>query len=317
MNITARHKFIDRITTFRNALDSGIVISEGVAETDHNKRARILKNGLAIIGYTILEDFLKTRTGEVLSQFSSVGNESIPFERLPQVLKDASIFDALQGLAAYIKTNKKDIENPISFVQEQTSKIASTQSNSYELSPFSMGLTQANVTQENIRDSLVTFGIDGGWNAIQQVTSLAGVTLLAPQESFKNAYLRRNKAAHDADADSPYDDLLNYIKEATAIAFSFDALITKSLYLVSQQDEGYLKNNKNYIKASSLKIRFIIYDNREWKRFETLQESSIDSSSDYQELVSNFRIRQTGKDEIIIIKNERNDIIDWELYSLL
>ena len=79
MNITARHKFIDRITTFRNAIDSGIVISEGVAETDHNKRARILRNGLAIIGYTILEDFLKTRTGEVLSQFSSVGNESIPF----------------------------------------------------------------------------------------------------------------------------------------------------------------------------------------------------------------------------------------------
>ncbi|UXE63212.1 MAG: hypothetical protein KA717_11440 [Woronichinia naegeliana WA131] len=316
MDTTARHKFLDRIATFRNALDSEIVISEGLAETDHNKRARILRNGLAIIGYTILEDFLKTRTGEVLNQVGSVGNENIPFERLPQALKDASIFDALQGLAAYIKTNKKDIENPISFVQEQTNKIASTQSNSYELSPFSMGWTQANVTQENIRDSLVTFGIDGGWNAIQQVTSLAGVTLLAPQESFKNAYLRRNKAAHDADADSPYDDLLNYIKEATAIAFSFDALITKSLYFVSQQDEGYLQNNKNYIKAGNLKIRFIIYNNGQWKRFDILQGEAINSSSDYQELVSSFRTRQTGKDEIIIIKNERNDIIDWELYSL-
>jgi DNA repair protein RadC len=145
---------------------------------------------------------------------------------------------------------------------------------------------------------------------------LAGVTLLAPQESFKNAYLRRNKAAHDADADSPYDDLLNYIKEATAIAFSFDALITKSLYFVSQQDEGYLQNNKNYIKAGNLKIRFIIYNNGQWKRFDILQGEAINSSSDYQELVSSFRTRQTGKDEIIIIKNERNDIIDWELYSL-
>lgn len=315
MDLTARQKFLDRIETFKNALDSEIMISQGLGDSEHNKRARILRNGLAIIGFTILEDFLKTRTGEVLSQVSSVGVEKVSFERLPQSLKDASIFDALQGLAVYVKQNRNSMDNAISFVQEHTAKIANTQTDAYELSPFSMGWVQSNLTHENISNSLRIFGIKGGWNAIQKVTSLANVTLPSPQESFKNAALRRHKAAHDASADSLYNDLLNYIQESTAIAFSFDTLITKSLYFISKQDKGYLKNNKDFINADNILIKFILYKNNVWHRYEALDQESIDSNSNYQELVDNFRNTTINEDKVILVKNDSNIIIDWNLYS--
>jgi hypothetical protein len=213
--------------------------------------------------------------------------------------------------------NRKDMNNAISFVQENAAKIASTQTDSYDLSPFSMGWLQSNLTSENIRDSLRIFGVAEGWTAIQKVTSLANINVVDPCQDFQNAASRRHNAAHNADADSLYSDLLSYGKEATAIAFSFDALITKALYFISQQDEGYLEDNKNYIQADSLTIRFIMYNtsNQEWQRFNEIPGSLIESSSDYTELLSSFRGRQNDQDAIIIVKDERNNIIAWELYS--
>ncbi len=178
-----------------------------------------------------------------------------------------------------------------------------------------MGWIQSNLGHEDINQSLTIFGVDGGWDAIREITNLAEVTLVSPIDSFKNAVSRRHNAAHDADANSPYNDLSNYVNEATCIAFSFDALITKSLYLISRQDRTYLQGEK--IKAKDVSIRLIIRKEDQWKYFKSKnsRRAMKISRTGYQDLLNSFKNRSTGKDEVVIVKDENNIIVDWELYS--
>ncbi len=323
MDITARHKFLNGIKTFKNALSldnqETMIMVDTLVDSLHDERARMLRNGLAVIGYSILEDFLKKRAIEVLSQIGTIRNNPIAFNELPERLKKASTINALKGISAEVeKMNKQkmDINRQILFVQEESSKIANTQEYSYELSPFSMGWIQSNLGHEDINQSLTIFGVDGGWEAIREITNLAEVTLARPIDSFKSAASRRHNAAHDADTDSPYDNLLNYVNEATSIAFSFDTLITKSLYFISRQDRAYLRGDKK-IRTEDISIRLIRRQGDQWKYFKNKNSPRPIkiSRTGYQDLLNSFKNRSTCKDEVLIVKDENNIIVDWELYS--
>ena len=84
---TAKDVFLNRLSDFKNALSSNDLISRTLVDRGHNEKARMLRNGMAIIGYTILEDFIKRRLGEI---FKDIGNSGISFNALPPKIKEAS-----------------------------------------------------------------------------------------------------------------------------------------------------------------------------------------------------------------------------------
>ena len=58
---TAKHNFLERLFTIKKSLYIPNVIDGLPTETEHNNIARLLRNGLAVVGFVALEDFIKNQ----------------------------------------------------------------------------------------------------------------------------------------------------------------------------------------------------------------------------------------------------------------
>ena len=132
----AKDTFLVRLSNFENALSSDDLLSRALTDRLHNEKARMLRNGMAIVGYTILEDFIKKRIGEILKD---IGRTGINFSALPIKLKEAAVVSALKGVQTRADNLKRASEDHITFIQEETGYISSTKSPVFELSEYTFG----------------------------------------------------------------------------------------------------------------------------------------------------------------------------------
>lgn len=143
----ARSEFIERIRTLNKSIsDTDAVRSKGHLEREHNEIARMLRNGLAVVGFASLEDFIKARSSEVLDLIGSVG---LSFEQLPEKVQIATTHGAITALNYQL--GLRDKQDKIAFVQEHAQKISSTANSSYALTSLAYGFGNANLNAESIK----------------------------------------------------------------------------------------------------------------------------------------------------------------------
>ena len=143
---TAKQNFINRISSFErivsptNPVDS-VLISRALTEIEHNEKVKMLRNGMAIIAFTILEDFIKKRIGEILK---AVGTTPVSFSSLPPRIREAATVSALKGIQNRADTLRRNAEDHITFIQNETHFISSTKDAVFEFSEFSLGWDKSN-----------------------------------------------------------------------------------------------------------------------------------------------------------------------------
>ena len=286
---------------------TSLVLSIQPMNDAHNSKAKILRNGLAIMSYIYLEDFIKTRFGEVLS---GIDYHNVPFSDLPTRIQSTASMSALDGVKFRANVLKKKGEDWLSFIQNQTCKISSSQGAEYNLSEYSFGWDKPNISEEDISKALKIFCVQGGWRAIQGITSKGLITLISPQEVFKNAANRRHEAAHNPNADSPLQDIIEFAKNAKIIAFAFDSLITKSLKEINAGNQNILNETKK-IEVDDVKLRFILKGGNYWKEYVDPTGRPPKNSPILDDAIRAAKRRRYSNRETILIKNEANDILDW------
>jgi len=100
----AKDELISRLEYLEAAKDLPVMIDVGIGASRHNGVANLLRKGLGIVAFNILEDFIKKRTAEALNRLSS---SRIPYLNLTPQMQDAAIMDALNSLAFRAKLEKK------------------------------------------------------------------------------------------------------------------------------------------------------------------------------------------------------------------
>ena len=306
----SRASFLERINSLKNSLESESVLTKAATSVnrEHNSVARILRNGLTVVGFVTLEDFIKQRTSEVLSQ---VGTKGIPFTQLPDKLQSASTHGALKALSFQLKI-RSDQHEKLTYIQEHASKIASTTASAYELSEHTFGYDQSNVTHETILQTLLAFHVDKPWHQITAISSRLNLLGLPAQATYIGAATRRHRAAHVASADIPKSDLEQFVKEAFAIAISYDLLISKALNNISNFDTNYLDGSTK-ISSTDIDWRVVKKVNNEWKEFRTsdttLRAHRRNRNKDIVIQEAKQRAIQSG--QALLIFNEDNTINEW------
>jgi hypothetical protein len=231
-------------------------------ETEHNARARVLRNGLAVVGYALLEDFLRNRTVEVVER---IGDGHTPFEELPKGIKLAAtegVFNAVRFQQRFMDRRDPDM---ILTLQEHARHVASTAESSYSLSPFSFVHEQSNISSKDIEKVLQAFKVTSPWSAMGSVAGSCGVGVFALKDAFEAAANRRHAAAHQADADIEYGDLSDYDVEALGVAVGFDLLISRALRQILDANVAYLSRNGT-IAGNHIGTRTLRYDGKKWWR---------------------------------------------------
>ena len=312
MKISAsKSEFLVRINNLYSTLvdipTSPVLISITPLSDPHNVKAKMLRNGLAITSFVILEDFLKNRIGEIIE---NIKNRSIAFSSFHDELKAASTIDALDSITYRANNLKRSGEDWITFIQQETKRIASSSGIRYKLSKYSIGWNKANIATEDIPRWLKIFRINGGWNTIQKITRKAEITLVSPEIIFRSAASRRHSAAHDPSSESLLSDLIQFAKDTKAIALAFDVLITKSLDEINKPNLQLI-NGSRKIDDSCIEFRFILKSGRCWKEYKDTKKRALKKSYDLKVAIKEAKKRSKLKNEIILIKDEANSIIDW------
>ena len=301
---SAKEDFISRIRCLNISIGSASVTNRSLIDVEHNSVARMLRNGLAVVSFAALEDFIKKRASEAMNEISRC---SLPFTSLPEKLQSAATYEAISALNYQLSLRIK--EDKIPYIQEHAAKIASTGTSSFELSTHTFAYNQANVNQQTIGTILKSFNVEDPWKQMTEISSKLGLTALPLVESYKNAARRRHKAAHVASADTPQTDISQFVKESFAIAISFDSLLSNAIKKLNTNDQDYIEG-RTKIRSIDIKFRTIKYVDNRWKEYSENSNRAYRTATDLSTLISSTKNRASSLGQFYVEFDEEGIIND-------
>lgn len=228
--MSAKSDLFERLKHLGSAVSLKELIDIGIAQDEHNGRANLLRKGVGIIGFNLLEDYVKNRTNESLTAVSGSG---ISFVNLPDKLRYAATLKALNALHTKAKMEEKAGRDWLSLVQVESQKIHSTSNHVYELSSFSLASSGSNVSPSDVSDILAAFGIQGGWTTLKGISDCIGGGIPDLSQAYQNLMERRHSAAHSAGFSFSHAWLASMSNEILAIAAAFDIAMTAKLRMAA------------------------------------------------------------------------------------
>jgi hypothetical protein len=303
---TARQSLYESFSAFTYALESTDITSrDPITEAKHNNRARLLRNGLAVSGFAMVEKFIKERTGEVLDK---IGDGITQFNELPDGLRTAAtigVIEAMQFQAKFI-----DRAHLITYYQNHSRLIASTLSNPFKISSIAFCNNYTNLSAAEIESILDSFRVENPWSVVGGVVNRLGLGVLSPKQAFENAAKRRHLAAHEITANTEFSNLSSYKIEAITFCLAYDLLLSKALKLITAKDTEYLRRRK--LAGNQIEIRYIKqFSNTRWKEFKENVIRAIKVGDDYETLKNECLLRGKREGFAVIKVTETGVPLEW------
>lgn len=313
----AKQNFIERISVIINTIEDtssygNFLIDKEPSAVRHNNQARLLRNGLTISAFTILEDFIKQRVGEAMQ---AVPTLNIKFDSLPKSIKLISTFGAMESIRAKSENIKRQSgdDDCITFIKNNCFHLGSTTDNdAYSFSEYSWGWSKSNLGSDDILVILKTFGIKNCWNVINSLSRETGRTLISSQESFTNFAMSRHSAAHSPIANVDFDTLKNHVNTSLVLAFAVDILLSLSLALYKKNDTVHLAGCYNFTNHVFM-YRYVLEVGSSWKEFSdknSIRAYKVYNNYDLAKIAATQNSINTKR--LLIIKSgAEKKMIDW------
>jgi len=303
--MTAKQDLFDRLKYLGSASELPILIDQGVAKNEHNGVANLLRKGLGIVSFNIMEDYIKQRTAEALKDLSS---SRVSFSMLPDFLQEASTLSALNSLAFKVKILKKEGGDWKALIQDEALNIHSTKNPVFNISKYALASSGSNVTASELTDILRAFGIEGGWETLKAVADSIGGGLPDPRQTYLNASERRHNCAHVADYNYDYQWLSAIKNEIITICASLDILLSARH---RQAKSDCSKKLKDHDIKKALNYKFIEADKGNYRETKNIGGRAIKVWKNMEDAVNNIQPKLENNNEFLILLNESRRICDW------
>ncbi|MER5739789.1 hypothetical protein ACH4Q7_08650 [Streptomyces roseolus] len=257
MSLSSRESFLRRIETIEGASTDPFLIDRVLTDTAHNDRARLLRNGLMVVAFTSLEDFIRARTGDLLD---AVSRTVVHFSELPEILRTAATMGAMKAARARAEMAKNAGQDPAALLQEAALHVASTAGGALQLSRYSLGYSGSNVSSNEISQILTALHARDAWNEITLIASRCGAGSMPLKAAYDQAMQLRHAAAHRPDANTQPRDLQGFCSQAIAIALGFDIIASRASRLLKEGNPEILAGK---VKISDgVTLRFLDEDSK-------------------------------------------------------
>lgn len=302
----ARSQLFNRLKALELGIDNPSIAQRPTTETDHNQVASLFRQGMAVVAFVALEDFIKKRTSEAMSQISQCG---IAFSDLPEKLRKASTHGAINSVAFQLKIRPP--EERESYTQEATGSIFSTVNENYNLYEHSFGFDASNISADTISAFLTAICVPSAW---QHLTSLAAELELGLdlRSRFTSSAALRHKAAHVPNANIAVGELETLRKNCIAISICFDALTETALNAFQRRDPQVLYRGQSIESSDVLYCKIKFLDGK-WKvtpKGHARTYRSFASKADAESFVLQ---KAWGKPCCAIFYDENRFASDWKV----
>lgn len=221
--MSSRDSLLATLAVLKDCLNDTALVDKAPADVAHNARARMLRQGLAVLVFSTVETFIRERTGEVLRSFT---NPSLVFADLSPALQKAATLGALEGVRFRLKL--QPAANKISWLVSNLAAISDAMANVQGLSDHSFGYSASNIGEDDVKEILRSFGVDGPWAQMTSLTARFGIAVLDAEAEFESIKKRRHSSAHALTGQVLFDDLQNSVRSSLAICLAFDLLLSHS-----------------------------------------------------------------------------------------
>lgn len=253
----------------RQALDVDVVRKTS-GPTGAVDPGRLLRNGLAVVGFAAFEDFFEQRAGEVLQRLDY---QRVPFAALPEPLQEAATAGVLDVLRhKFDRRVVPDLAARVAGLQGGASEVASTGQAAYVLSQHTFSLSRSNINHEQVKHSLVALDCKDPWKQMTALAARCGYGVPDLNSSFRAVTSTRHTAAHGAATDTPVTTLDNIPTELTVTALTWDAIISRTVALI-MTNFGRNPNQRKTFDHKDVPIRFVDYDPKDGCYVERLENT--------------------------------------------
>lgn len=259
----ARDDFFAGVAALRRAADLDQVITSNPPDPAHDEVSRLLRNGLTVGAFSMLEGFVARRSEEILNEISG---GVVGFNDLPAGLQTASTQQVVFVMASEIRRRLAADDDPTVAIQEAATALASTTTANLTLSPLTLKWAGSNLSSEDLKVILQRLGVGSDpWNQLTMFSRRAGYNVTNLQQVFTEMMRQRHRAAHDASFDASVISVRSLANSASAIALGFDALASRGGRLCKTADAEFLGGSAHL--AQNVQVRFVRPVGNKWKEY--------------------------------------------------
>lgn len=305
--MSAKSDLMTRLEYLSDVINEPYLIDVGVFPSTHNGVANLLRKGLGIVAFNIIEDFIKKRTEEALQSVSTSG---VTFSNLTNSLQESSTLGAIKSLVFNVNLLKKSPGFDLkSLIQSEAYNVYSTSIHPFSLSRYSLVYSGSNVSSSEISDMLKSFGIDDCWPTLKTISDsiCGGIPDLA--SAFNNASQRRHSAAHNVNFNYTHAWLSNIKSEILALAAAIDIALAAKCRQINRFPANPIATLDI---ASDLNYRFIeTVSATLFRERKVLGGKVIKKWTTLSAALSRHQPSLARKKEFLVILNSSSRIIDW------
>jgi hypothetical protein len=274
----------------------------------HNAAVRIIRNGLAVQCFNILEDFVKARTREALAAISAA---AVQFGYLPEALQRATTWEAIKAIDVQLKGKEK--ADRVAFAQLYTAMIASTATSPMQLLDIAFFHTGSNISKDQFRDALSAFAVDMPWAQLSGISSRLGLSGLPAENVFVSLAQRRHQAAHNAASAVSEADLIQSIRDVYGLAIGFDVLLSIAAFQLTKLNVSQPPGFRTVVSHSQIPMRFIRPQASGFAEIKEGNTRSTRRNKSAAALVPGATTRARKENGVVVVFDSGGEIVEWQL----
>ncbi len=195
----------------------------------HNIGARILRHGLSVSAFAMLEKYAEGCFGELMS---GIGISSIKYPLFSAKLKRFLTIDAVNGLSNRVHFMDQADQQP--YVDVQIKLLSSYNSDPAIYTALGFSPRGSNVSHGDIKEAFAACGVDAPWDKLSAIATAIGSSRVSLSTDYRNLAKTRHSSAHDPTGNVASADLATHIETAIIIGIAIDVLSTAVAHAFSK-----------------------------------------------------------------------------------
>lgn len=186
-----------------------------------NLSARILRHGLAVSAFSMLEKYVGAVFEHLLVE--DLGKSKMAFADLPDNIRDFIVVESVVGMSnrlSFIRTSP----DRLNYVDQTLALVTKYKAVPPAYTALGFSPKGSNVGHEDIKQAFGVFGVRDAWGKMNLLAATFGGAVLSLRDNFIALGSARHRAAHDPVSSIPVADLQSNIRSAIVIGICCDVI---------------------------------------------------------------------------------------------
>ncbi|GAA1799528.1 MAG: hypothetical protein LCH77_13900 [Actinobacteria bacterium] len=305
MASVARDSFLSGIRALED------LCAEPIA-TDMTARGSVLRRGLVVSAYNLLETFVMERTTELLRH---AGAGPTQFTDLNEGQRKKALRNMLQVASARVFRGDWDLSSLGHLAGELGASLSP--SGGLGLHPYAFLWEGSNMSPDGLRETLRMWHVKSPFEQLRLLSGALGFDILKPlgggqidlKEDLKELMQMRHRCAHDSSAVVSGLELRAIPNRILRVAAPFDVLASSGAQHLRVGTSGYLADD-DFVSAPSIEIRVIEARSQAWALLRRSGSAAERVMPTVEPLVS-LACTRTPDHGVVVVRSLQREVVTW------